>query len=104
LACSAAILTVQAIAVSQPPPSAKPLLAEIFDEVEHALPEPARLFRFIGIDMREFADVGAGDEGLVSRAWRDRQRSGCSGMSSLECFCSILRKIFSHHGKPAFLS
>src|ERR1700710_1197014 len=39
-------------------------LAEIFDEVQYALPEPAGLLRIVGVDMREFTDVGTGDEGL----------------------------------------
>jgi hypothetical protein len=46
-------------------------LTEIFDVVQHALPEPAGLLRLIGIDMREFTDVGTGDESLVARAGED---------------------------------
>ena len=43
-------------------------LAEILDEIEHALAEAARPF---GVDrggLRELADVGAGDERLVASA------------------------------------
>src|SRR6201999_968638 len=46
-------------------------LAEIFDEVQHSLPEPAGLLRTIGVDMREFTDIRAGDESLVARAGED---------------------------------
>ena len=76
-AVSTAILMVQAIAVSQPPPSAKPLigrdhrLAEILDEIEDLLAEAARLLCLERRDMRELADVGAGDESLVAGACQD---------------------------------
>ena len=46
-------------------------LPRFLDEIEHALPESAGPF---GVDrgrMREFADVGAGDEGLVACAGED---------------------------------
>jgi hypothetical protein len=59
-------------------------LAEIFDEIEHTLPEPAGLLRLIGVDMREFADVGAGDEGLVARAGEDHAVHGRVGLCILE--------------------
>ena len=43
-------------------------LAEILDEVEDLLPEAAGLLGFDRGDMRELADVGAGDECLVAGA------------------------------------
>ena len=46
-------------------------LAEIFDEIEDLLPEAAGLFGLDRGDMRELADVGAGDERLVARAGQD---------------------------------
>ena len=46
-------------------------LAEILDEVEHLLPETAGLLGFERRDLRELADVGAGDEGLVARSGQD---------------------------------
>jgi len=71
-AVSTAILMVHAIAVSQPPPSAKPLtaaitgFAEVLDEIEDFLPETAGLLGLERGHVRELADVGAGDERLVA--------------------------------------
>ena len=46
-------------------------LAEILDEIEHLLPEAAGLLCLERRDMRELADVGAGDERLVAGAGQD---------------------------------
>ena len=46
-------------------------LAEILDEIEDLLPETAGLLRLERRDMRELADVGAGDERLVAGAGQD---------------------------------
>ena len=46
-------------------------LAEILDEIEHLLSEAAGLLGFERRDMRELADVGAGDERLVAGARQD---------------------------------
>ena len=46
-------------------------LAEILDEIEHLLSETAGLFGFDRRDMRELADVGAGDEGFVAGSGQD---------------------------------
>ena len=46
-------------------------LAEILDEIEHALPEAAGLLGLEGRDVRELADVGAGNECLVAGARQD---------------------------------
>src|SRR5712691_2464360 len=46
-------------------------LAEIFDQIEHLLSEPARLLRFERRDPRKLADVCAGDERLVAGARQD---------------------------------
>ena len=46
-------------------------LAEILDEIEHLLSEAAGLFGLERADMRELADVGAGDERLVAGAGQD---------------------------------
>ncbi len=46
-------------------------LAEILDEVEHPLSEPARLLGFESGDMSEFADVRAGDERFVAGSRED---------------------------------
>src|SRR5258706_4665520 len=59
-------------------------LAEIFDEVQHTLPEPAGLLRIVCVDMREFTDVGAGDEGLVARAGEDHAVHRRVGLCILE--------------------
>ena len=68
---------VHAIAVSQPPPSAKPLTAAITGlprfsmRSSTCLPEAAGLLCFERGDVRELADVGAGDERLVAGAGQD---------------------------------
>ena len=72
-------------------------LAEVFDEIEDLLSEPAGLLGLERRDLRELADVGAGDERLVAGAGQDdaadrrvvasvlerasagRTRSACSG-------------------------
>ena len=73
---------VQAIAVSQPPPSAKPLTAAITGlprfsmRSSTVLPEAAGR---LGVDrrgVRELADVGAGDERLVAGARQDDAAHG----------------------------
>ena len=46
-------------------------LAEIFDEIEDLLAEAARPFRLDRGDVRELADVGAGDERFVAGAGQD---------------------------------
>jgi hypothetical protein len=51
-------------------------LAEILDEIEDLLPEPAGLLRLEGRDVRELADVGAGDERLVAGARQDDAAHG----------------------------
>ena len=72
-----AILMVQAIAVSQPPPSAKPLMAAITGLPRFSMRSrtscPKRLdcSASNAVDMRELADVGAGDERLVAGAGQD---------------------------------
>ncbi len=43
-------------------------LAEIFHELEHALPETARFLGFDRRHMRQFADIRACDEGFVASA------------------------------------
>src|SRR5262249_7890710 len=43
-------------------------LAEIFDEIEHFLPEAAGLFSFDGGEMSQLADVRSRDEGFVARS------------------------------------
>jgi len=64
-------------------------LAEIFDQIEHTLPEAAGLLRTVGVDMRKFADVGAGDESLVARAGEDDAVHGSVGLCVLECGLQI---------------
>ena len=77
LAVSAASRSVHAIASSQPPPSAKPLIAAItglprcLDEIEHVLPGERMLAAGDGRLHRELVDVGAGDERLLARAGQD---------------------------------
>ena len=46
-------------------------LAQILDQVEHRLAAMRVLLGRDGIVLREFADVGAGDEGLLARAGED---------------------------------
>src|SRR6202521_5957098 len=43
-------------------------LPQILDDIEHLLSKTAGLFCFVRRDMRELADIGAGDERLVARA------------------------------------
>ena len=59
-------------------------LAEIFNQIEHALTEAAGFLRLIGIDMCEFTDVSAGDEGLVARAGEDHAVHRRVGLCILE--------------------
>jgi hypothetical protein len=67
-AFSAAIRKVQAIAVSQPPPSAKPFTAAItglpsvFDERESHLAPLAELTRLLAVDGRELCDIGTSND------------------------------------------
>jgi hypothetical protein len=46
-------------------------LAQVLDQVEDLLPEPARLFRFDRADMCELVNVGARDERFVAGARQD---------------------------------
>src|SRR6185369_3969578 len=46
-------------------------LAEVFDQVEDLLPEAARLLGLNRADMRELANIGTGDECLVSSSRED---------------------------------
>ena len=68
---------VQAIAVSQPPPRAKPLICgdhwfpEVFYKVQNRLPKAARPFCLDRSDVSELADVCACDEGLIARSRND---------------------------------
>jgi len=65
---------VQAMAVSQPPPSAKPLIAamngltKILDKVQNFLPVATRFFCFNCREVSELADIGARNECLVAGA------------------------------------
>jgi len=64
---------VQAIAVSHPAPSAKPLmasndgLAEIFDEFQHGLSKSAGFLGLESAGLRQFANIRARDEGPCRR-------------------------------------
>src|SRR5437016_7614624 len=72
-AFSDATLMVQAIAVSQPPPSAKPFTAAITGlprfsiRLRTACPKAEDLSASTGRDMRELADVRSRDERFVAR-------------------------------------
>ena len=57
-------------------------LAEILDEIENLLPEAAGLLGFERRDMRELADVGAGNERLVAGARQDDA-----------AYCSVVSRI-----------
>jgi len=80
-ALSAATRMVQAIAVSQPPPSAKPLTAAITGlprfstRLRTSCPYELDFFRLDGGDPGELADVGSGDERLVASSGQDDPRA-----------------------------
>ena len=69
--------SVQAIASSQPPPSAKPLMAAMTGlprcsiDVEHVLPGERVLAAAVGRLHGQLVDVGAGDERLLAGAGQD---------------------------------
>jgi len=76
-----AMRMVQASASSQPPPSAKPLIAAIegFPKVSSLLSTVARSARSPAIDrsaLREFVDIRAGDKGFFAGAGEDHDADG----------------------------
>src|ERR1700747_3604575 len=56
-------------------------LAEVFDQVQHTLPEPAGLFGFVGAEMLKFTDVRSGNKGLVAPIGSP-QSPACRGFRS----------------------
>ena len=90
-AVSAAIRMVQAIASSQPPPSAKPLIAAItglpslFDGIEDQLAAPRVRLAFDRRQRRQFVDVGAGDERLLARPGEDDRAHAVVGLEGRPC-------------------
>ena len=86
----------QAIAVSQPPPSANPLTAAITGlprfstRSRTACPNVLDFSRFDGADLRKLTDIGAGDECFVTGSSQDDAAHGVVVLCILEGGFKIL--------------